>query len=266
VLVSKFGDHLPLYRLEDILVRYGVHIPRSTLCDWVRFAAELFMPLYELQRERVPQSTVMWTDDTPVTVIGGLQGSFQGHFWTYLGYEQPYCVYDLTKSRTRDGPAHFLREFTGYLHADTFAGCDAIFLGPHAATREVPVPRREEGADECPDGSWGGQLLAGALANQRCPVSIPGLRQSPNRYVVVTETRSTAAPDLPQATSVRSLTLLVTMLARSWGIRSATMDRTDAYSEPRFPAPTSSVGGGARANCLPQGITRVNSESPPSIG
>jgi transposase len=137
VLVSKFGDHLPLYRLEDILVRYGVYIPRSTLCDWVRFAAELFRPLYELQRERALQSTVMWTDDTPVTVIGGLQGSFQGHFWTYLGYEHPYSVYDFTKSHTRDGPARFLRKFRGYLHADAFTGYDAIFLGSHAAIQEV---------------------------------------------------------------------------------------------------------------------------------
>ena len=137
VIVSKFGDHLPLYRLEDILVRSGVYISRSTLCDWVRFAAELFLPLYELQRQRVLQSTVMWTDDTPVTVIGGLQGSFQGHFWAYLGYEHPYSVYDFTKSHARDGPARFLQKFTGYLHADTFTGYDAIFLGPHAAVQEV---------------------------------------------------------------------------------------------------------------------------------
>jgi transposase len=137
VLVSKFGDHLPLYRLEDILVRYGVYIPRSTLCDWVRFAAELFVPLYELQRQRVLQSSVMWTDDTSVTVLGGPQGSFEGHFWTYLGYEQPYSVYDFTVSRSRDGPARFLQGFTGYLHADAFTGYDAIFLGPHAAIQEV---------------------------------------------------------------------------------------------------------------------------------
>ncbi len=137
VIVSKFGDHLPLYRLEDILVRSGVYIARSTLCDWVKFAAELFTPLYELQRKLVLQSTVMWTDDTPVTVIGGLQGSFQGHFWTYIGHEQPYSVYDFTKSRSRDGPANFLPGFTGYLHADAFTGYDAIFLGSHAAIQEV---------------------------------------------------------------------------------------------------------------------------------
>lgn len=137
VIVSKFGDHLPLYRLEDILVRYGVYIPRSTLCDWVKSTAELFRPLYELQRWRVLQSTVMWTDDTSVTVLGGLQGSFQGNFWTYIGHEQPYSVYDFTTSRCRDGPASFLREFAGYLHADAFSGYDAIFLGPQAAIREV---------------------------------------------------------------------------------------------------------------------------------
>jgi transposase len=137
VIVSKFGDHLPLYRLEDILVRCGVYIARSTLCDWVKFAAELFQPLYELQRKLVLQSTVMWTDDTHVTVIGGLQGSFQGHFWTYIGHERPYSVYDFTKSRSRDGPARFLPGFTGYLHADAFTGYDAIFLGSHATIQEV---------------------------------------------------------------------------------------------------------------------------------
>jgi transposase len=137
VIVSKFGDHLPLYRLEDIIARSGIYIARSTLCDWVQFAAELFQPLYELQRQRVLQSTVMWTDDTGVTVLGGLQGSFQGNFWTYIGYEQPYSVYDFTKSRSRDGPASFLRGFAGYLHADAFTGYDAIFLGSHAAIREV---------------------------------------------------------------------------------------------------------------------------------
>jgi transposase/uncharacterized coiled-coil protein SlyX len=137
VIVSKFSDHLPLYRLEDILVRYGIYIPRSTLCDWVKSAAELFQPLYELQRQRVLQSTVMWTDDTSVTVLGGPQGSFQGHFWAYLGYEQPYSVYDFTVSHSRDGPARFLQGFAGYLHADAFTGYDAIFLGPQAAIREV---------------------------------------------------------------------------------------------------------------------------------
>lgn len=139
IVVSKFGDHLPLYRQEDIFVRHGLHIARSTLCDWVSAAAELLQPLYELQRQRVIQSSVMWTDDTPVKVlVGGEEGSHQARFWTYVGDQQhPYSVYDFTMSRSRDGPGQFLQTFRGYLHADAYAGYDAIYLGSASEIVEV---------------------------------------------------------------------------------------------------------------------------------
>jgi transposase len=139
IVVSKFGDHLPLYRQEDIFVRHGLHIARSTLCDWVRAAAELLQPLYELQCQLAVQSPVMWTDDTPVKVlVGGEEGSHLGRFWTYIGDEQhPYSVYDFTMSRSRDGPQQFLQTFRGYLHADAYAGYDAIYLGSDSQIVEV---------------------------------------------------------------------------------------------------------------------------------
>ncbi len=139
IVVSKFGDHLPLYRLEDIFVRHGLHIARSTLCDWVSAAANLLEPLYQLQRRLALESAVMWTDDTPVTVLtGGEEGSRQGRFWSYIGdSEHPYSVYDFTLSRGRDGPQRFLENFRGYLHADAYAGYDAIFLGSGSRVLEV---------------------------------------------------------------------------------------------------------------------------------
>ena len=138
VIVSKFGDHLTLYRLEDILTRHGVYFSRSTLCDWVKATARLFQPLYDLQRKLVLQSCVMWTDDTRVTVLGGQEGSFQGYFWTYIGDQQhPYSVYDFTKSRSRDGPARFLEGYSGYLHADAYTGYDAMFLDVGSDVLEV---------------------------------------------------------------------------------------------------------------------------------
>ena len=136
IIVSKFSDHLPLYRLEDIFVRCGVHFARSTLCDWVAAAADLLQPLYDLQRKLVVQSPVLWTDDTPVTVlVGGEEGSRQGRFWTYVGEEYPYSVYDFSMSRRRDGPQSFLQTFRGYLHADAYAGYDAIYLGSRPPDR-----------------------------------------------------------------------------------------------------------------------------------
>ena len=138
VVVGKFSDHLPLYRLEDILTRYGVYFSRSTLCDWVKAVAGLFRPLYELQRQRVLQSAVMWTDDTRVTVLGGKEGSFKGYFWTYIGDDgHPYSVYDFTTSHSRDGPASFLEDYSGYLHADAYTGYDAMFSGIGSSVLEV---------------------------------------------------------------------------------------------------------------------------------
>jgi len=138
IVVAKFGDHLPLYRQEDFFTRHGLHIARSTQCDWVQAAAELLRPLYERQKELLLQSPVLWTDDTPVTLLGGGQeGSRQGRFWAYIAEEHPYSVYDFTESRARDGPASFLQGFKGYLHADAYGGYDHIFLGSNDAVREV---------------------------------------------------------------------------------------------------------------------------------
>jgi len=139
LLISKFIDHLPLYRFEDISVRYGLHLSRSTLCDWVRNAAELLRPLYELQARLVRQSPVIWTDDTPVTALGGDgPGSLTARFWLYHADEDhPYDVYDFTTSRRRDGPATFLAGFAGYLQADAYSGYDGLYLGSPAAVHEV---------------------------------------------------------------------------------------------------------------------------------
>jgi hypothetical protein len=137
--MSKFADHLPLYRLEDILTRHGVYLSRSTLCDWVRNAALVLKPLAELQKTLVLQSPVLWTDDTPVTVLGGkLFGSKTGRFWVYIGDgEHPYSVYDFTMSRARDGPASFLEDYQGFLRADAYGGYDGIFLGSDGKIVEV---------------------------------------------------------------------------------------------------------------------------------
>jgi transposase len=139
VVVSKFADHLPLYRLEDILTRHGVYLSRSTLGDWVRDAAAVLEPLAELQKSLVLQSPVIWTDDTPVTVLGGDEpGSTTGRFWAYIGDDgHPYTVYDFTMSRSRDGPAAFLRDYRGFLQADAYGGYDGIFLASDGGLEEV---------------------------------------------------------------------------------------------------------------------------------
>jgi transposase len=69
VLVSKYADHLPLYRQSEIYARQGVELERSTLADWVGGASHLLAPLVEALRRYVFDSGKLHADDTPVPVL-----------------------------------------------------------------------------------------------------------------------------------------------------------------------------------------------------
>jgi transposase len=127
VIVSKFADHLPLYRQEKIFARSGLELPRSTLCDWLAGCAEVLQPLYALMVKRVLQAKVIHTDDTPVRLLQN-EESKTGRMWVYLGNAtHPYTVYEATPNRSRDGPMTFLKGFKGYLQADAFSGYDRVY-------------------------------------------------------------------------------------------------------------------------------------------
>lgn len=135
VIVSKYGDHLPLHRLEGILKRTGIEIARSTLCDWAAQCADALNPLVDRMTEQVLASTVIHTDDTPVKVQDRRQTQTRtGRFWVYLGDEDhPQTVFTYTPSRSRDGPMNVLRDWGKdqrvYLQADAFGGYDGIYAG-----------------------------------------------------------------------------------------------------------------------------------------
>lgn len=141
VVLGKFGDHLPGYRLEDIFARHKIDIRRSTIYDWLAAAADLSLPLYGLMKSCVLESKVIHTDDTQVKLIDHLIGSTRlARFWGYLGdANHPYAVYDFTSDRSRAGPETFLSEYRGYLQADAYGGYDGIYLPEDALSqREDP--------------------------------------------------------------------------------------------------------------------------------
>jgi transposase len=135
VIVSKYSDHLPLYRLERILDRHKIDLARSTLGDWMRQSAEALKPLYDLMVKEVLVSKVIHTDDTPVDVLDrSLPETRIGRFWIYAGDPaHPYDVFTFTANRSRDGPMTFLegwgKDARRFLQADAFSGYDGIFVG-----------------------------------------------------------------------------------------------------------------------------------------
>ncbi len=139
VAVSKYADHLPLYRQEGIYRRQGVELSRQTLCGWMRQCAELVHPLYARMKREVLNSKVVGTDDTPVHVLDRNRSRTRvGRIWTYVGDDRhPYTVYDYTPNRSRAGPKAFLDDFAGYLQADAYAGYDQLYQDPGRRVVEV---------------------------------------------------------------------------------------------------------------------------------
>jgi len=131
VLTSKFGDHLPLHRMEGIFQRHGVELSRSTLCDWVGAGAERLAPVVELMKAEVLASRKIHTDDTPVPVLDPDRKTTRtGRLWVYIGDDDhPHIVFDYTPDRSRDGPLRFLGNYQGYLQADAYGGYDAVYAG-----------------------------------------------------------------------------------------------------------------------------------------
>ena len=139
VVVSKYGDHLPLHRQEAIFQRQGVTLSRKTMCDWMRRCADLVSPIFDTMKQSVLASKVMQTDDTPVNVLDpALPKTRTGRIWTYVGdRDHPYTVYDYTPTRSRDGPDAFMKKFNGYLQADAYAGYDELYRDQNRNITEV---------------------------------------------------------------------------------------------------------------------------------
>jgi transposase len=127
VVVSKYVDHLPLYRLERIFLRQGVDLSRTTLCGWVADVATALTPIGDELRRQVTAVSYLQTDDTPITILEPSGGSRKGRLWTYLDPIARQVVFDATPTHERDGPEAFLAGFAGDLQADAYTGYDALY-------------------------------------------------------------------------------------------------------------------------------------------
>ena len=129
VAVSKYADHLPLYRQEGIFRRFGVGLSRSTMCDWMAAAAGLLEPITKAMLKRVLSSRVVQTDDTPVPVQDhDGKGIKTGRLWAQIGdRDNRFIVYDYTPDHSGAGPGRVFKGFKGYLQADACSVYDALF-------------------------------------------------------------------------------------------------------------------------------------------
>jgi transposase len=131
VLISKFADHIPLYRLEGILERSEVSVPCSTLGAWVGVCGVQLAPLAEAMKRELLQRAVLHADETPVSMLKpGLGHTHRAYIWSYGSTQfdaSPLVVYDFTESRGGHHARAFLEGWSGKLVCDDFSGYKALF-------------------------------------------------------------------------------------------------------------------------------------------
>jgi transposase len=135
VLISKYCDHLPLYRQADVYAREGVGLSRSTLAGWVGRAAFELKPLVEAVATHVLAGDKIHGDDTPVPVLApGLGKTATGRLWAYVRDDRawassapPAVFYCYSPDRKGIHPQSHLRGFRGILQADGYAGFGELY-------------------------------------------------------------------------------------------------------------------------------------------
>jgi len=128
VILSKYEDHLPLYRQAKIYhQRHGVNLSRQTLCGWVEAAADWLSPIYREMKAGLQARDYLQADETPIRYLDpDVKGkSQQGWLWTY-SHPQGDVVFDWNVSRSREGPREFLKDFKGKLQTDGYGVYESL--------------------------------------------------------------------------------------------------------------------------------------------
>ena len=149
IVVNKYCNHLPAYRQSQIYAREGVELPRSTISGWLGQGASLLAPLAIKIQDYIFKAGQIHGDDTPVKVLEPGTGKTKtGRIWAYVrdgrpkGDESPVAAcYFYSPDRKGERPEAHLENFTGILHADSYAGYNGLYK-----SEDNPNARIEEAA------------------------------------------------------------------------------------------------------------------------
>jgi transposase len=205
VLVSKYADHLPLYRQAEIYARDGVELDRSTIAEWVGGCSRLLEPLVEALRRHVMSAEKLHADDTPVPVLAPGNGKTKtGRLWTYVRDDRPWgdptppaVWFAYTPDRKGEHPKAHLSGFTGTLQADAYAGYDAVYEGERVKEAACMAHVRRKFYD--------------LHEAHKSPVAKEALERIAALYAIEDEIRGRSAEERRQVRNERSRPLLESM-------------------------------------------------------
>ena len=130
VVVAKHDDHLPLYRQSEIYARSGVHIPRSSMAQWIGICGVRLAPLADALKDFILAHSVIHVDETPVSLLAPGRGKTKrAYVWVYRTTNfvaQRAVLFDFSLSRGGENPRRMLHGFGGTLVSDDYSGYHAL--------------------------------------------------------------------------------------------------------------------------------------------
>src|SRR5690554_2888435 len=161
ILVSKYVDHLPLYRQQQIFKRADIEIAPSTIDSWVALTGNLLVPLYDRMVEYVKHQSYIQADEPRnelVNTIKNIQDeqttlkvldtdkkgkTHLGYLWVYHAVQSKLCVFDYQKGRGTDAPRQMLTDYRGALQTDGYK-----VYNHYCLSKEIKHLRSEEHTSE----------------------------------------------------------------------------------------------------------------------
>lgn len=130
ILVKKFADHLPLYRISEILGRQEIKINRQILCKWVIRVGLALKPLHNEMLKQVLKSENVFADETPVDMLDPGKGkTHQAYMWVLVGGKEAdpsHRVYNFRTNRQHNNIVELLKDFRGTLHSDKYGAYESL--------------------------------------------------------------------------------------------------------------------------------------------
>jgi transposase len=205
VLVSKYCDHLPLYRQSQIFARQGVELDRSTLANWVGGACWWLEPLQAKLAEHVFASQKLFADDTPLPVLDPGRGRTKtGRLWVYArddrpwqGPDPPAAIYLYSPDRKAERPVAHLANFKGTVQVDGYPGFEQLGADIHLAACWAHARRKFYDVHQATSS----------------PIAAEALRRIAELYAIEVTLRGKTADERQNARQSRSRPLVTAMKA-----------------------------------------------------
>jgi transposase len=130
IITRKFADHLPLYRISEILSRDSIQISRQLLSQWVVRIGQTLKPFYDLMLKGILESGCIYIDESPVDMLKPGKGkTHQGYMWVIAGGKErdpPNRAYSFRTDRKHKNVYELIGDYRGLLHSDKYAAYERL--------------------------------------------------------------------------------------------------------------------------------------------